>query len=88
MKHNQFYQEARLSYPLYRPTEDICICLCIYTSFQRGAFVERSMPMQQHFEQFVGKQRRAELKSVGNFVVKIVLVENANHFSLEELCRT
>ena len=36
----------------------------------------------------MGKQRRVELKSVGNFVAKIVLVESANQFSLEELCRT
>ena len=44
--------------------------------------------MQQHFEQFVGKQRRFELTSVGNFVAKAVLVERANQFSLEEMCRT
>ena len=44
--------------------------------------------MQQYFEQFVGKRRRVELKSVGNVVAKAVLVENANQFSLEELCRT
>ena len=37
---------------------------------------------------FVEKQRGVELKSVGNFVVKTVLVESANQFSLEELCRT
>ena len=36
----------------------------------------------------MGKQRRVELKSVGNFVAKTVLVESANKFSLEELCRT
>ena len=36
----------------------------------------------------MGKQRRVELKSVGNFVAKTVLVESANQFSLEELCRT
>ena len=44
--------------------------------------------MQQHFEQIAGKQRRLELKSVGNFVAKAVLVESANQFSLEELCGT
>ena len=37
---------------------------------------------------FQKKQRRVELKSVGNFVAKTVLVESANQFSLEELCRT
>ena len=36
----------------------------------------------------MGKQRRVELKSVGNFVAKTVLVESANQFSLEDLCRT
>ena len=36
----------------------------------------------------MGKQRRVELKSVGNFVAKTVLVESANHISLEELCMT
>ena len=36
----------------------------------------------------MGKQRRVELKSVGKFVAKAVLVESANQFSLEELCRT
>ena len=49
--------------------------------------LKKSVSMQ-HFEQFVGKQRRVEFKSVGNFVTKIVLVQSANHFSLEELCRT
>ena len=51
------------------------------------AHVEKSVSMQQHFEQFVRKQRRVDLKSVGNFVAKTVLVESANQFSLEELCR-
>ena len=40
------------------------------------------------FEEFSEKQRRVELKSVGNFVAKAVLVESANQFSLEVLCRT
>ena len=44
--------------------------------------------IQQHFEQCLGKQRRVELKFVGIFVGKTVLVESANQFSLEELCRT
>ena len=47
------------------------------------------MSMQHSFEAFSEKQqRRIELKSVGNFVAKTVLVESANQFSLEELCRT
>ena len=44
--------------------------------------------MTQPFEQFVGKQKTVELKYVGNFVAETVLVESANQFSLEELCRT
>ena len=43
--------------------------------------------MQHSFEEFSGKQRRVEMKSVGNFVAKAVLVEGANQFSLEEVCR-
>ena len=38
--------------------------------------------------QFSAKQRRVELKSVENFVAKAMLVESANQFSLEEMCRT
>ena len=44
--------------------------------------------MQQQFEQFLRKQKRVKLKSVGSCVAKTVLVESANQFSLEELCRT
>ena len=50
--------------------------------------LEKVMSMQHSFEEFSEKQRRVELKSVGNFVAKTVLVESANQFSLEELCRT
>ena len=56
--------------------------------FQRVEHVEKSVSVQQDFEQFVGKQRRVEMKSVGNFVAKTVLLESANQFLLEELCRT
>ena len=44
--------------------------------------------MQHSFEEFSEKQRRVELKYVGNFVAKTVLVESSNHFSFEELCFT
>ena len=47
--------------------------------------LEKVMSMQHSFEEFSEKQRRVELKSVGNFVAKTVLVESANQFSLEEL---
>ena len=30
VKHNQFYREARLTCPLYRLTEDICIGICVF----------------------------------------------------------
>ena len=41
--------------------------------------VEKSVSMQ-HFEQFVREQRGVELKRVGNFVAKTVLVESAYQF--------
>ena len=50
--------------------------------------LKKSVSMQQHFAQFVGNQKRVELKSVGNFAAKAVLVERANQFSLKEMCRT
>ena len=50
--------------------------------------LEKVMSMQHSFEEFSEKQRRVELKSVGNFVAKTVLVESANQFLLEVLCRT
>ena len=85
----QFYRKARLTCPLYRSTEDICRGInFILTCFQHVTHVEKSLSMQLHLVQFIGKQRRFELKSVGNFVAKTVLVESANQFSLEELCRT
>ena len=30
VKHNQFYREARLTCPLYRSTEDLCIGICVF----------------------------------------------------------
>ena len=50
--------------------------------------LEKVMSMQHSFEEFSEKQRRVELKSVGNCVAKTVLVESANQISLEELCKT
>ena len=38
------------------------------------------MSMQHSFEEFSEKQRRVELKSMGNFVAKTVLVEIAISF--------
>ena len=42
--------------------------------------LEKVMSMQHSFEEFAEKQRRGELKSVGNFIAKRVLVESANQF--------
>ena len=50
--------------------------------------LKKSVSIQQHFEQLLGKERRVEFKSVGNCVAEAVLVESANQLSLEELCRT
>ena len=50
--------------------------------------LKKSVSMQHSFQEFKKKQRRVELKSVGNFVAKAVLVESANQFLLEEVCRT
>ena len=89
MKHNQFYREVRLTCPLYRSTEDICKGICVFKRVLNvWHILKKSVSMLQHFEQFVGKKRRVELKSVGNFVANTVLIESANQFSLEELCRT
>ena len=46
------------------------------------------MSMQHRLKEFSEKQRRVDLKSIGNFVSKTVLVESANQYSLIELCRT
>ena len=85
MKHNQFYREARKT--LYISTEDIGIGIYVIKRvFNVWHMLRISVSMQQHFEEFV--KRRVELKYVGNFVARTVLVESENQFSLEELCRT
>ena len=42
--------------------------------------------MQYSFKEILVKQRRLELKSVGNSVAKAVFIESANQFSLEDQC--
>ena len=75
--------------PRIWPIEDICIGLYVLKRILTARHIlEKVMSMQRSFEAFLEKQRRVELKSVGNFVAKTVLVESANRFSLEELCRT
>ena len=44
--------------------------------------------MHQHFEQFVGKQRRLEGKYLGISEAEPLRFDCVNQFSLEELCRT
>ena len=74
--------------PRIWPIEDICIGLYVLSRLLTvWHILEKVMSMQHSFEEFSEKQRRIELKSVGNFVAKTVLVESANQFSLEELCR-
>ena len=75
--------------PRIWPIEDICIGLYVLNRLLNvWHILEKVMSMQHSFEEFSEKQRRVELKSVGNFAAKTVLVESANQFSLEELCRT
>ena len=75
--------------PRIWPIEDICVGLYVLKRLLTvWHILEKVMSMQHSFEAFSEKQRRVELKSVGNFVAKTVLVESANQFSLEELCRT
>ena len=62
--------------------------LCTKMVLNVRHILEKVMSMQHSFEEFSDKQRRVELKSVGHFVAKTVLVESANQFSFEELCRT
>ena len=74
--------------PRIWPIEDICIGLYVLKRLLTVLHIlEKAMSMQHSFEAFSEKQRRVELKSVGNFVAKAVLVESAIQFSLEELCR-
>ena len=71
------------------PIEDICIGFYVLKRLLTVMHIlEKVMSMQHCFEAFSEKQRRVELKSVGNFVAKTVFVESANQFSLEELCRS
>ena len=75
--------------PRIWPIEDICIGLYVLKRLLTVRHIlEKVMSMQLSFENFLEKQRRVELKSVGNFVSKTVLVGSAYQFSLEELCRT
>ena len=75
--------------PWIWPIEDLCIGLYVLNRLLTvWQILEKFMSMQHSNEEFSEKQRRVELRSVGNFVAYSVLVESANQFSLGELCRT
>ena len=72
--------------PRIWPIEDICIGLYVLKRLLTVLYIlEKVMSKQHSFEAFSEKQRRVELKFVGNLVAKTVLVESVNQFSLEEL---
>ena len=78
-----------LTCPRLWPIEDICIDLNVLKCLLNMRHIlEKILSMQHSFEEFSEKQRRVELKYFGIFVAKAVLVESANQFSLEEVCRT
>ena len=69
--------------------EDICISLYeLKRLLNVRHILEKIMSIQHSLEEFSEKQKTVELKSVGNFVAISVLVESANQFSMEKLCRT
>ena len=77
-----------LTCPRLLPVEDICIGVYVLKHVLNVQHIlDKVVSMQHSFKEFSEKQRRVELKSVGNFVATTVLVESANQFSLEELCR-
>ena len=57
-------------------------------SFECVAHLGKKLCQCNTVSKFSEKQRRVELKSAGNFAAETVLVESANQFLLEELCRT
>ena len=66
--------------------ENICIGLNVFKRLLNVRHIlEKAMSTQ--FRRVLRKKRIDELTSVVNFVAKTVLVESANLFSLEELCR-
>ena len=73
-------------YPRLWPIEVLSIGLYVLKRLLNVQHIlEKGMSMQHSFEEFSEKQRRDELKYVGNFVANTVFVESANQFSLEEL---
>ena len=84
-----YLKKISLTCPRLWPKEDTCIGLYVLKRlFNVWHILEKAVSLQHSFEEFSEKQRRVELKSVGNFVAKTVLVESANQFLLEQPCRT
>ena len=76
VKLKQFYREARLTCPLYRPTEDICIGIYV---FKRVCYVWLMLKKGVNattFEQFVRKQRRLEGKYLWSWTTKVWLCKS------------
>ena len=72
--------------PRIWPMENICIGLNVLQRLLNVRHILENVNATQ-FRRVLRKKRRNELTSVVNFVTKRVLVESANQFSLEELCR-
>ena len=71
-------------YPRLWPIEDICIGLYVLKRLLNVRHIlEKVMKMQHSFEKFSEKQRKVELKPVGNFVAKTVLVKSATVLELK-----
>ena len=76
-----------LTNPRLWSTDDMCIGFYVLL-LKMGCILKKNV-CQYHtvLKNFLKKQRRLELKSVGNSG-KTVLVESANQFSLEDQCMT
>ena len=76
--------------PQLWPIEHICIGLYVLEFRLNVRHILEKVLSKQHSSQEFKKekQRRVELKYVGNFVAKAVLIDIANQFSLEEVFRT
>ena len=61
--------------------------LRIVTSFQRVTQLTKSVSMQQHFEHFIGKQRRLERKFLRISEAELLRFDCVNLFYLQGQCR-
>ena len=75
----QLSDKLSLMYPRLWPIKDICIGFYVLKRrLNVRHILEKVMSMQRSFDEFSENKRRVELKSVGNFVAKAVLVESVN----------